>query len=133
MCCIHLQGACGINWGKEKRQQCRIIARFVPDKGKGKVQLKTGHEVQEGNRFIGVLFLQHEFESDRWSTSRSGHFNVEKDRVPIVYKAGWATGPVWTGAEYLAATRIRSSQRPASSESLNRLSYPGPIVPSTAT
>jgi hypothetical protein len=25
-----------------------------------------------------------------------------KDQVPIVYKAGWAPGPFWTGAEKLA-------------------------------
>ena len=36
----------------------------------------------------------------------------------------------WAGAEYLAAAGIRFSNL---SESLNRLSYPGPIVPSSAT
>ena len=35
-------------------------------------------------------------------------------------------GPFWTGAEYLAPTVIRSPDRPAHSESLHRLSYPGP-------
>jgi hypothetical protein len=29
-----------------------------------------------------------------------------KDPVPIVQNAGWAAGPVWTGAENLAPTRI---------------------------
>jgi hypothetical protein len=58
MCCLHLQGPWGINWGKEKCQQCRIIAKTVQGKGKGKVQTRTGHEVQEGSRFIGVLFLK---------------------------------------------------------------------------
>ena len=29
-------------------------------------------------------------------------FTPEKDPVPIVQKAGWASGPVWTGAENLA-------------------------------
>ena len=28
--------------------------------------------------------------------------------VPIVQEAGWAPGPVWTGAENLASTGIRS-------------------------
>ena len=28
-----------------------------------------------------------------------------KDPVPIVQEAGWAPGPVWTGAEYLAPHR----------------------------
>ena len=43
-----------------------------------------------------------------------------KDPVLIVYEAGWA------GAENLALTRIRSPDRPASSDSLYWLSYPGP-------
>jgi len=34
--------------------------------------------------------------------------------------------PVWTGEENLATTGIRSPDRPARSESLYRLSYPGP-------
>ena len=34
-------------------------------------------------------------------------------------------GLVWTGAENLAPTGIRSPDRPARSESLYRLSYPG--------
>ena len=47
-----------------------------------------------------------------------------KDPVPIVQKAGWAPGPVWTGAENLAPTGFRSPGRPARSQSLYRLSYP---------
>ena len=39
----------------------------------------------------------------------------------------------WAGAEYLDAAGIRSSNPPARSETLNRLSYPCPIVPSSAT
>jgi hypothetical protein len=46
------------------------------------------------------------------------------DPVPILQKAGWAPGPVWTGAEYLAPTGIRSPDRPARIQSLYRLSYP---------
>jgi len=29
-------------------------------------------------------------------------FYPRNDQVPIVEEAGWATGPVWTGAENLA-------------------------------
>jgi hypothetical protein len=40
---------------------------------------------------------------------------------------GWvASGPVWTCAKNLAPTGIRSPDRPARSQSLYRLSYPGP-------
>ena len=45
-----------------------------------------------------------------------------KDPVPIV-QDGWAPGTVWTGAENLAPTGIRSPNRPARSHSLYRLSY----------
>jgi hypothetical protein len=51
-------------------------------------------------------------------------FTPGKDPVPILQEAGWAPGPVWTGAENLAPTRIRSPDRPARSQSLYRLSYP---------
>jgi hypothetical protein len=43
--------------------------------------------------------------------------------TPIVQEAGWALGPVWTGAENLAPTRIRSTDRPGLSLSLYQLSY----------
>ena len=45
-------------------------------------------------------------------------FTPGKDLVPIVQKAGWAPGLVWTGAENLAPTGIRSPDRPARSQSL---------------
>jgi hypothetical protein len=48
--------------------------------------------------------------------------------VPIVQEAGWAVGSVWTGAENLASTGIRSPDRPARSQSLYRLSYPAGAI-----
>jgi hypothetical protein len=39
-------------------------------------------------------------------------FTPGKDLVPIVQEAGWATGPVWIGAENLVPTRIRSPDLP---------------------
>ena len=51
------------------------------------------------------------------------HFTPGKDPVPIVQEAGWAPGPVWTGAENLAPTGIQSPDRPAHSQLLYRLSY----------
>ena len=50
-------------------------------------------------------------------------FTPGKYPVPIVQEVGWAPGPVWTGMENLAHTRIRSPNRPAYSQSLYRLSY----------
>jgi hypothetical protein len=55
-------------------------------------------------------------------------YPTERDPVPIVQEARWASGPVLTGAENLVPNRIRSPDRTAHSESLYRLSYPGPYV-----
>jgi hypothetical protein len=49
----------------------------------------------------------------------------QKDEVPIVQKAGWAPGPVWTGAENLAPTGIHSAYRPARSAA-TLTTVPGP-------
>ena len=54
-------------------------------------------------------------------------FTPGKDPVPIVQEAGWASGPVCTGAENLAPTGFRSPDRPARSQLLYRLSYPAPV------
>jgi hypothetical protein len=51
-------------------------------------------------------------------------FTPGKDPVHIVLEAGWAPGSVWIGADNLAPTGIRFLDRPASSQSLYRLSYP---------
>ena len=50
-----------------------------------------------------------------------------KDPVLIAYKTGWAPRPVWTGTENLSPYRASIPERPASSESLYRLSYPAPL------
>jgi hypothetical protein len=60
------------------------------------------------------------------SKPRPIRFTPVKDPVPILKKAGWAPGPVWTGVENLAPTGIRSPDHPARSESIYRLSYRGP-------
>jgi hypothetical protein len=55
-------------------------------------------------------------------------FTPGNDLVPIVQEAGWAPGPVWTGAENLTPTGIRSPDRPSRSQSLYRLRYPAHIT-----
>jgi hypothetical protein len=63
-----------------------------------------------------------------WLVPRPGRFTPrERDPVPIVQEAGWAPGPVWTAAENVFPTGVRSPDRPARSESLYRLSYRGPL------
>jgi hypothetical protein len=54
-----------------------------------------------------------------------------RDPVPIVQEAGWAPGPVRTGTENLAPTRIQSLDHPAHSQLLYRLSYPAHKLLST--
>jgi hypothetical protein len=47
-------------------------------------------------------------------------YSQERDPVLIVQEAGWAPGPVWTGAENLSPTGIRSPDLPARSDYLLR-------------
>jgi len=55
-------------------------------------------------------------------------FTPRIDPVPIVQEAGWAPEPVWTGAENLVPTGIRSPDCPARSESLYSRKYPGNLI-----
>ena len=69
----------------------------------------------------GVALLLSVYLGTRWewgSAPRPGRLAPGKDPVPIVQEAGWASEPVWTGAENLAPTGIRSQDLPARSESL---------------
>ena len=52
------------------------------------------------------------------STPLPGRSTPGKDPVSIVQEAVWAPGPVWTGAENLTPTGIRSPDRPARSDEL---------------
>jgi hypothetical protein len=102
-------------------------------KGQGKVKctlvqalrLCTGHTAHRGSRGIALPFLDHGTRKG-WGfrVTLQPLFTPGKDLVPIVQEAGWAPGPVRTGAENLAPTGIRSPDRPACSQSLYRLRYP---------
>jgi len=61
------------------------------------------------------------------------HLTHGKDLVPIVQEAGWASGPVWTGAENLAPPGFDPPHRPARRQSLYRLRYPAHSVRSIKT
>jgi hypothetical protein len=79
-----------------------FISTSVPF-GKGKVHPRTGHEGPERKkRYSSTLSLTSALDEGGWSTPRPGHFTPGKDPVPLVQEAGWALGPVWTGAENLA-------------------------------
>jgi len=56
-----------------------------------------------GSRCIALLFIGHcTRRGCEVSVTPRPLFTPGKDPVPIVQKAGWAPGPVWTGAENLA-------------------------------
>jgi len=85
-------------------------------------RLSTGRTAHTGSRGIALLFLDH-------STRRGWVVSVmprplitpRKDPVPTIQEAGWASGPVWTGAENLAPTGIQSPDCPVCSQLLYRL------------
>jgi hypothetical protein len=89
------------------------------------LRLCTGRMAHRGSR--GIALPLHDHGTRRgWGVSVTPRplFSPGKDPVPIVHEPGWAPEPVWTGAENLAPTVIRSPYRPARSQSLYRLSYP---------
>ena len=92
------------------------------------LRLCTGCTAHRGSRGIALPFLNHGTRRG-WVVSVTPRplFTPGKDSVPIVQEAGWAPGPVLTGAENLAPTGIRSPDRPARSQLLYRLSYRGPL------
>jgi len=97
-------------------------------KFKGKIQPKTVHEIPWGRIEVRLYsFFNLGARWGVWSTHRPGRFTSRKDPVPIVQEAGLAPGTFWTGAKNLAPTGIRSTDRPARSETLYWLNYRGPV------
>ena len=92
--------------------------------GNGKVHPITSHEDPEGVKVYLYSFFNL---GARWggcAKPRLGRFTPGRDPVAIIENAGWAPGPVRTGAEKFTPTGIRSPDRPAHSKSLYQLSYP---------
>jgi hypothetical protein len=75
-------------------------------------------------RYSSNLSLTSALDGCGWSTPRPGRFTPGNDPVPSVQEAGWAPGPVLTGAKNLAQNGIRSPDRPGRSESLYRIRHP---------
>ena len=81
-----------------------FILYSVQSKGKGLPI--TCHEGPEGEQmYSSTLPSTSALDGGGWSALRPGRFTPGKDPVPIVQEAGWAPGPVWTGAENLAPHR----------------------------
>ena len=85
------------------------------------LRLCTGRTAHRSSRGIAPLF--HDYGTRRGQRHAPAVLYPGKYPVPIVQEVGWAPGSVWTGAENLAPTGIRSPDRPARSQSLYRLSY----------
>ena len=113
--CYPRSGVVG-SWRKYVIVKCTLVQAL---------RLCTGRTGHRGSRGIAVPFHDHGTRKGWGSASRPGRsLPSGKDPVPIVQEAGWAPGPVWTGAKNLASTGIRSPGRPVRSQSLYRLSYP---------
>ena len=91
-------------------------------KVKIKFTLEQATNAQRGSRFYIYSFFNLGAKWGRWLMPQPGRFTPGKEPVPTVQEAGWAAGPVWTGAENLAPVGIPSTDRPTRSESLYRLS-----------
>jgi len=104
--------------------ECKVKCTLVQA-----LRLCTGRMAHRGSRGIALLFLDHGTRRG-WGVSPTSRplFTPGKESVPIVQEAGWATGPVWTGAENLAPTGIRSPYHPARGQSLYRPRYPAHCV-----
>ena len=87
-----------------------------------KVALEQALKAQRRSRGTSLLSNI----SARWGWVVNASCRPLYPRVPIVWEAGWACGPVWTGAKNLASIEIRSLHRPVFGWSLYRLSCPCP-------
>ena len=96
---------------------------------KRKIHPITGHESPEGEkRYSSTLSLTSALDGVDSQRYDPAALPPGKTRYSLYRRFGGPQGPVWTGAENLAPTAIRSSDRPALSQSLYQLSYPGPVI-----
>jgi len=109
-CCIYVK----------KNVKCTLVHAL---------RLCTGRTAHMGSRGIALIFLDYGTRR-AWvvGVTLRPLFTPGKDPIPIVWEAVWAPGPVWTGAENLDPTGIRSPDRPARSQSLYRLRYPAHFI-----
>ena len=68
--------------------------------------------------YCSTLSLTLVLEGGGWLTARRGRLTTSKETRYTVEEAGWAPGSVWTGAENLTPTGVRSPDRLARSESM---------------
>jgi hypothetical protein len=92
-------------WGRVKSKvKCTLVVQAL--------RLCSGRTPLKGITGIALHFFDHVTRrGEGFSVTPRPHFTPGKDLVPIVHEAEWARGPVWTGAENVAATRIRFRDR----------------------
>ena len=90
--------------GEKVKVKCTIVQAL---------RLCTGRTAHRGSRGIAVPFHDHGTRRG-WGISVTPRplYTPRNVPVPIVQEAGWAPGSVWTGAENLAPTGIRSPELP---------------------
>ena len=116
LCCKPSVLLSALFWDFTVKVKCTLVQAL---------RLCTGRTAHRGSRGIALLFHDHSTRRGWGSVSRPGHsLPLGKTRCPLYREAGWAPGPVWTGAENLAPTGIWSPDRPAHSQSLYRPNYP---------
>jgi hypothetical protein len=113
-------------WSSQLRNVYKSEVKVTPVQA---LRLCTGRTAHTGSRGIALPFLDHDTRRG-WGISVTPRplFTPGKDPLPFVQEAGWAPGPVWTGAENLAWTGIRSPDRPAHSSVAIPTELPGPQV-----
>jgi hypothetical protein len=106
--------------------QCSVLLRFCNQSGRTvnvtvhlllnvNITLEQAMKAQMRNRGIASLFLEPHHSIGVVNTTPHLPYLRESQPVPIVQEVGWAPGSVWTGAEYLTPTGIRSLESPAHS------------------
>ena len=106
------------NWSlmEYRSSTCKVKAKCTLVQA---LRICTGRTARRGSRGIALPFHDHGTRRG-WGVRVMPRplFTPRKDPVPIVQEAGWVPGPVWTGAENLHPTGIRSPDRPARSQLL---------------
>jgi len=107
---------------------CKISSGRSTPLEKSKVHPRTGYDGPVGKQmYSSTLSLTSALDEGRWSTPRPGRFTRGKEnRCPLYSKLGGLQAGLDRCGKSRPPTGIRSPDRPARSESLHRLSCPGP-------
>ena len=118
-----------VNLGTYKIYTVHRVYRGWGDKGKDKVHPRIGHEGPEVEyKHSSTLSLTSALDGVGVQHHAPAALRPGKTRYPLYRRLGGPQGRSGQVRKISAPTGIRSPDRPASSESLYLLSYPGPRV-----